>query len=283
MERFTLHTADKRRSYSLNTRKALAAEPKGLGNKFAVSYKETADKKYMTNRKPDFEPIALKIYFNADGSGGDANYKNLMGFISACGNAPFLFEYADGAGKRYCDVVLSGAPKSEISEDGLFAEDFTFDRLSYWYEEVEESFALKSVHNGGKFPLRFPFGFAGKVFINSFAVKNDFYEAAPVVITITGRTAANILVYVAERESGDIVGEVSLSVNSADGVKIVINAVTKKITVDDGETVTNGYGLTDKTKQNFLFIPPGEYTVGANISQEDSGEIDVSIKRYLLI
>jgi hypothetical protein len=283
MERFTLYTADKLRAYSLDTERALAVEPTGLGNKFAVSYKETADRKYMTNRKPDFEPIALKIYFNADGSEGDTNYKNLMGFISACGNEPFLFEYTDGTGKRYCDVVLSSAPKSEITEEGLYAESFSFDRLSYWYEEVEESFALKSVSGGRKFPLRFPFGFAGKVFINSFTVKNDFYEAAPIVITVTGRIASTLDIYSAEKSSGAKVAEVALSMGSTDNTTIIINAVTKKITVDDGETVINGYNLTDKTKQNFLFIPPGEYAVGANISQEDSGEIDISIKRYLLI
>lgn len=283
MERFTLYTADKRRSYSLNTTAALAVEPTGLGNKFSIAYKESTDKKYMTNRKPDFEPIGLKIYFNADGSAGDINYKNLMDFICACGNEPFLFEYIDAAGKRFCDVILSNAPKSEISEDGLYVEDFTFDRLSYWYEEVAESFSLKSVSNRRKFPLRFPFGFAGKVFINSFTVKNDFYEAAPVVVAITGRIAANIKIYIAEKQSGKTVSEVALSTGSTENTTIIINAATKKITISDGVTTANGYGLTDKTKQNFLFLPPGEYTVGANITQEDSGEIDISIKRYLLI
>ena len=45
--------------------------------------------------------------------------------------------------------------------------------------------------------------------------------------------------------------------------------------------VTNGYRITDKTKQSFLYLPQGTYTVGANIVKGASGRIEMSIKRYL--
>lgn len=283
MKKFTLHTADKRRSFSLNTDKALATEPTGLGNNFAVSYKETMTRKYMTNVKPDFEAIKTKIYFNADGSFGYGNYKEFLSFLGACGGGSFLFEYYDGVTKKMCDVVLTSAPKSEINEDGVFAEDFTFDRLSYWYEEVNQSFALKSVDNTAvSFPLNFPFRFRGKIFINTFDVKNEFYEDAPVIIKITGNIANKLKIFVADKATGDLVSEINLSTNSKDGTTIIIDATAKKISVDNGTTVENGYGLTDKTKQSFLYLPNGEYTIGANITQDDNGEISVSVKRYLL-
>lgn len=283
MGRFTLFTADKSQSFSLDCRRALAAEPSGLGNAFTVSYKETTDEKYMTNIKPAFEPISLTVYFNADGSDGYANYKAFLSFLAECGGGAFLFQYADGVTTKYCDVVLTGAPKSEVNEEGIFAEAFTFDRLSYWYENVEETFALKSIDTTAvAFPLAFPFKFSGKVFNNEFAISNGFYKDVPIVVKISGAIRQNIRVYIKDKATGGIVGEVALSRNSDDKTTIIIDAVSKKISVDDGGTLANGYGLTDKTKQSFLYLPHGDYVVGANITQDDAGEIAIAVKRYLL-
>lgn len=79
----------------------------------------------------------------------------------------------------------------------------------------------------------------------------------------------------------NVVGEISLSTNNTEGTVIVIEPTNKKITVTtDGETV-NGYGLTDKTKQSFLYLPQGDYYITSNMEDEDTGEIDIAIKRYL--
>lgn len=283
MVTFNLFSLDKTKKYSLNEFNALATEPSGLGNNFAISYKETAEKKYLTNIKPDFEPIKMKIYFNTDGTDGYMNYKKLMAFLGYCGGGAFYFEYNDGITKKVCDVVLTTAPKSEISADGIFAEDFVFDRLDYWYEEIEQIFALKAVNNTAvAYPLSFPLRFNGKVFTNKFTTINEFYKDAPVIVRITGKILNNIIIYVKSISTGIVVGEVALSCNSIVGTTIIIDAANKKISVDSGETITNGYGLTDKTKQSFLYLPHGEYEIGSNIRQDDAGEIALSIKRYLL-
>ncbi len=282
MRRFILHTYDKSKSFDLNGETALAAEPTGLGNKFSLSYKESEKGKHLTNVKPDFEQIQLAIYFNADGSNGYGNYKSLSLFLAECGTSPFLFEYNDGVTDKFCEVVSNAMPKTEKNADGIFVETFTFDRQTYWYERVEESFALKKTVAASSFPLHFPFGFAGMVFKNKYKVSNPFFVDAPIIIKISGDIAENIRLYLADMND-KVIAEISLATNNADGTEIVIDPTTKKITVTDTESgaTRNGYGLTDKTKQSFLYLPQGEYYIGSNMTADDGGAIEMSIKRFL--
>lgn len=281
MRRFILHTYDKSKSFDLNGENALATEPSGLGNTFSLNYKESEKGKHLTNVTPEFEPIKLSIYFNMDGSNGYGNYKSLLLFLAACGTSPFLFEYNDGVTDKYCDVVLQSAPKSEINEDGLFVEDFTFERQTFWYERVEESFALKTTRGEEtKFPLRFPFGFAGFVFKSKYKVSNTFFMDAPITVRISGDIAANIRLFIMTLDD-KIVSEIALSTNNAEGTEILIEPTNKKIIVSDASGEHNGYGLTDKTKQSFLYLPQGEYYIGSNMTADDDGAIEMSIKRYL--
>ena len=281
MRKFVLHTYDKQKSFDLNGDSALAAEPTGLGNAFSLSYKESEKGKHLVNVAPSFDPIVLKIYFNADGTDGYANYKGLMLFLAECGTSVFLFEYNDGVTDKYCDVVLQSNTKTEITEEGLFCETFTFERQTYWYERVEESFALKhTAAESTAFPLGFPFGFAGRVFVKKRLISNKFFTDAPITITITGDIKNNINLYIADTKD-NIVAEISLSTNNKEGTTIVIEPTNKKITVTtDGQTL-NGYGLTDKTKQSFLYLPQGDYYIGSNMEDEDTGAIEIAIKRYL--
>ena len=203
------------------------------------------------------------------------------GYISHFATCPYANKYDDGITDKYCDVVLKSAPKSEINEEGLFVETFSFERQTYWYERVEESFALKSTRaEDTKFPLGFPFGFAGRVFKSKYKITNSFFVNAPITIRITGAIANNIRLYLQSLD-GKTIEEIALSTNNADGTEILIEPTTKKITVTTDGVSTNGYGLTDKTKQSFLYLPQGEYFIGANMTADDDGAIEVSIKRYL--
>lgn len=281
MRKFYLHTYDKTRTYDLNALSTLATAPTGLGNNFSLSYKESEKGKHLTNVKPDFEPITLTVYFNTDGTNGYSNYKNLLSFLAECGTSLFLFEYDDGVTDKYCDVVLQTAPKSEINEDGLFVETITLARQTYWYERVEDSFSLKSTADEDtRFPLHFPIGFRGHVFKSRQRVQNKFFLDAPVTIRISGQIAENIYLFI-ETLGGKKIAEISLSTNNKEGTEILIEPTTKKITVTENGLTRNGYGLTDKTKQSFLYLPQGEYYIGSNMTDEDDGAIEISIKRYL--
>lgn len=281
MRKFYLHTIDKTKSFDLNTTAALATNPTGLGNLFSADYKKSEKGKHLTNNKPNFPNIKFTIYFNADNTNPYINYKSLLSFLAECGTSPFLLEYNDGVTDKFCEIIVKDLPKSETNEDGIFAEDFTFERQTYWYETVEENFALKNTDaTATSFPLGFPFGFVGKVLQKRYKIKNKFYLSAPITIEITGCLKNEIDITLATL-NGDIVQEIKLSTNNEDGTVIIIEPTTKKITVEKDGHTTNGYGLTDKTKQSFLSLPQGEYYIGSNMDDYDTGSIEFKIKRYL--
>ncbi|MBD5086699.1 MAG: phage baseplate protein [Clostridiales bacterium] len=280
MRKFFLHNSSRTKSFDLNTAKAFATEPSGLGNSFSTEYKESDKGKHLVNVKPNFDPITLKIYFNADGTDGYANYKGLMLFLEECGKSPFLFEYNDGVTDKYCDVILKSSGKSEKDSDGVFCEPFTFERQSYWYERLEGTFELENT-SSSRFPLGFPFGFSGRVLKTKKYVSNPFHIASPITITISGQIRDNIRIYIATLDD-KIVSEIKLSTNCEVGKVIVIEPNTKKITITENGVESNGYGLIDKTKQSFLYLPKGDYYISSDMTGEDKGKITFTIKRYLL-
>ncbi len=282
MRKFILHNKEKTLSFDLS-KNVIVAEPKGLGNKFSLAYLETNSGKRLSNITPDFEPIQLPLYFNVNGKNGYANYKNFSNFLAACGLKPIILEYQDGITKKFCEVVFENLPKSEPNKDGEFKEDFTFQRQTYWYEEIEESFELKSTAaDATDFPLSFPFTFKGLVFKNTHRTNNKFIIAAPVIFRISGEIENPITLYVDNAITGERIGEIEFSINNEDGTEIVIDPTTNKITqITDDETI-NAYGFVNHNKQSFLFVPQGEYIIGCNLSSADAGKIELTIKRYLL-
>ena len=281
MRKFYLHTINKSKTFDLNTDAALATEPTGLGNAFDIEYKKSEKGQHLVNVKPNFDPIKLKIYFNANNTNAYLNYKSLLSFLAECGTSVFLFEYNDGITDKFCEIVSKTLPKSEIDTEGVFVEEFVFERQTYWYEEVAERFALKNTSEvTSMFPLSFPFGFAGKVLQKRYKIINNFYMDAPITILISGNLKNNINIYIMTLNE-KIVGQIQLSTNNTEGTEIIIESTTKKISVIKNNQITNGYALTDKTKQSFLYLPQGEYFIGSNIDDEDTGKIEISIKRYL--
>ena len=282
MRRFYLHTYDRSRTFDLNTASAFASEPSGLGNAFSPTYKESDAGKHLTNVTPSFPPIVFKILFNADGTDGYQNYKSLLLFLANCGTSVFILEYNDGVTDKLCDVILKSATKSERAENGVFCETFTFERQTYWYEEISAVFDIKVDSGESTYPLSFPFSFAGMTFSDSVRVSNQFFEAAPVIITIKGYLENAVTIHIKNVATGEITSEIQLTRGITKGETVVIDPTMKKITVTaaDGK-VTNGYGLTDKTKQSFLYLPRGDYYVSSNISANDNGSIEISVKRFL--
>lgn len=279
-----LYTPNKRSFLSLNDSRFLLGEVTGLGNQFNIAYKDTQTGKVMTNIKPEFEPISATIYFNADGTNGYRNYKYFMDFLALMQGQVFAIEYNDGVTKKMCDVLLKNAPKSQINNEGVFSETFIFERQYFYYEEQEEVFALKSTDASKvTFPLPFPFGFTGQSFVNSYRITNNFYAAAPLKITIKGPiTGSPIIISLKDANGINTISQIRIIENCLEGETFIIDASTKKIIRNVNGNIQNGYYLVDKRYQSFLYLPLGTYTIEANISMEDIGEIDISIKRYLL-
>lgn len=282
MREIKLYSVDKKSFISLNDRRFLAGEITGLGNNFSITYHETSKGKTKKSVKPDFDTIAITIYFNVEGNPYH-NYNYLMNFLMQNANRIFPLEYSDGTRKKFCDVILKSASKSQINEDGVFSEQFIFERQYYWYEEQEESFALKAIDSSKvSFPLPFPFGFTGISFINQYTITNNFFEEAPINIKIKGPIANNPINVKLTTEAGVVVKEIVLNAKCNEGDEISIDASTKKIICLKNGVEQNGYGFTDKRKQSFMYLPLGTYTISSNLQITDDGVIEISIKRYLL-
>lgn len=278
-----LFSFDKKNSISLNDTRFLAGKISGLGNNYSISYHETSTRKVHQSIKPDFEPISITIYFNVEGN-PYRNYKYLMNFLMQNIGKVFPLEYSDGIKTKYCDVILKSIPKSEIDEEGVFCETFTFERQYYWYEEHEESFALKTIDSSKvTYPLPFPFGFAGISFVNKYTITNNFFIDAPVKIEINGPIGNNpILIKLNDETNSLTLKEIRINSNCSIGEKIIIDSANKKITKISDEIEENAYQLTDKTKQSFLYLPLGTFNIVSNLELTDKGSIEISIKRYLL-
>lgn len=130
---------------------------------------------------------------------------------------------------------------------------FSFERQTYWYERVEESFALKSTRaEDTKFPLGFPFGFAGRVFKSKYKITNSFFVDAPITIRITGAIANNIRLYLQSLD-GKTIEEIALSTNNADGTEILIEPTTKKNHGYDGRCIDKRLWF-DRQNETIVFI-----------------------------
>ncbi len=158
--------------------------------------------------------------------------------------------------------------------------NLTLERQTYWFEIIEDSFIFGKSELDPVFPMSFPFGFSGALFNSEHKARNDFFSPAPLNITISGNIFYGLNIYIKSLE-GEIISQIDFQSEPAAGAVVTINATKKKITVSQNGVSTNGYDLTDKTKQSFLYLPQGEYYIGANISASTTGKIEVSIRRYL--
>ena len=149
------------------------------------------------------------------------------------------------------------------------------------FECLDEEFVFSQTNATPVFPLEFSFGFQGSMFNNERVVKNAFFAPAPVLLKISGSITTDLHIYIKDK-AGVVLSEISISEDLPAGSVIFIDPTTKKITITDASGATsNGYAITDKSKQSFLYLPQGEYTLGANIISGAVGKIEISIKRYL--
>lgn len=284
MRKFVLFNADKTANISLSSNGILAVNPKGLGNKFNVSYVQNEKSRYKTNVRPDFDNIQLDLYFNADGSTGYKNYNRLAQFINKCGLNNMIFEYDDGQLKKYCRVLLNNLPKSEKDESGSFVSTIVLERQSYWYKEDKVEFSLESIieDNAVSFTLPFPFGFVGDSFRKEAVFTNDFFEESPIEISISGDIKECIKIEVLDADD-EVEQYLQLKTNCHEGRIIKISSIdNKKVQIIEGGVSTNAYDLIDKQGQSFLYIKPGTHKLRANIQSTDNGSISVSVLNYVL-
>lgn len=109
----------------------LPIEPVGFGNRY--KFKELNNKTY--DHELDFENMELSMLFGVY-SNAYTSYKAMQEFVK---NNELVIEYDYGIGKRYTDVRLINAPKTEKETSKLIISRFSFKRLTPFYELLDES------------------------------------------------------------------------------------------------------------------------------------------------
>lgn len=284
MRKFILYNSNKSLSFNLQSGGVFAGEPKGLGNKFTNSYIENENNKYRTNVKPNFENIEFTIYFNTDSSIGYSNYHKFTNFLTKNKNSVLILEYDDGVQIKYCRCYLSSLSKTERQADGTFKEKLILERNSYWYKEENFTFEFKTIIEGEflGFPLQFPIQFNGTKVLNRSTITNDFFEKVPVNILIKGPIANPVQILMINEDEEEVA---RIKLNSAiqENEKLEINAINgKKITLTTQSGTINAYDILDKNYQSFFYLPPGKYTIITNLTQTDTGYINLVVISYIL-
>lgn len=284
MRKFILHNSNKTLSFNLQNGGIFASEPKGLGNKFTNSYIENESNKFRTNVKPSFDNIEFSIYFNTDSSIGYSNYHKFTNFLTKNKNNILILEYDDGIQVKFCRCYLSTLSKTERQSSGVFKESLILERNSYWYKEENLTFEFRTILEDDSlgFPLEFPLQFSGVAVYNRATLNNEFFEKVPINITIKGPINNPVrLIMIDELEQE--VARLQLNEVINENEVLEINAINgKKITLTTATDIVNAYDMMDKNYQCFLYLPPGKHTIIANLSQLDTGSINLSVINYIL-
>lgn len=247
MRKLKLWNSDKTLSKNLNSNNYLVSDISGLGSNF--NFKKIQNTIY--DFEYEFDPISLTINFGINGN-AYTDYKSFIDFIAANGKNKLILEYDYNGTPRFCDVFLQAAPKSQKNNFNIISEKFTFIRTTLWYQIIES-------------------------IVNNFQVINDTNEKYPVYFTMRENTNESS-VFV-KTEQGTIVSEVQLLPFGDDEIIIDSeNKMVKRISYSLMKEL-NGYDLIKKTKDTFIYVPPGTHIL--SITNMTHMGFEWKIKRWI--
>lgn len=230
MRKLKLWNNEMSSSLDLNSKKNLVSDISGLGINFSIN--KVMNK--VSNVEPEFEPIQMKINFGIN-SNAYSDYKNFMNFIESNKEKNLILEYSfdDNALKRYCDIYLKSAPKSQKTTYNILQETFVFERISMWYN-------LEIIVNQ-----------------NTVEVINNTNADIPVNIFIS--EDANNKSILVKDVLANIISETKVSAPPFQLSGSIYIDSNKKVATHTKGFTTSIYQYLDKTKNTFIFVPKGNY------------------------
>lgn len=168
IRKFKLWNYEMTSSYDISLNSIKVTDVKGLGSN--INHQVYDDKYKKTILKSDikFSDIELTIIFGLKNN-AYADFMNFMQFISTNGKKPFTLEYTRNSATRYVDVMPKNMPKSQKSQFRILTENFTFERLTPYYELIEEND------------------------VTSVVIENDYIEDIKPIIKIKGASSASTI------------------------------------------------------------------------------------------
>lgn len=263
MRTFKLTSLVTSATFDLQSDGIFVVSPKGLGNSYSLSYVTNEKNKYLNNVVPSFETIELTLTFAVSGN-KYANYTRLATFLNSNIGIPMILEYSDGNKTRQARVIFKSLSKSQITEENDLEETLILDRNSYWFTTQIERIG----HYDG--------------FKSTVSIENKLNSPIPVDITfnVSGITDASMWV---KNSSGDITQQLMWKPKGTDSQYLIIAPSDgKRVTLVRNNVAENGYGLLDKRYKSFIYLPYGTWTIGSNLTQNQTWTIELVITHYIL-
>jgi hypothetical protein len=156
-------------SYDISSESTKVTDVKGLGSEMNHQSHDSKFKKIIISSEVKYPNIDLTIIFGLKNN-AYADYMNFMQFLSTNGKKSFTIEYTHDSGQRFVDVMPKSMPKSQRTQYRTIQENFSFERLTPFYELIEEND------------------------ITSFVIENDFIEDIKPIIKIKGTSSASTII-----------------------------------------------------------------------------------------
>jgi len=245
----------------------------GLGFEFDVEYEDIDSFYVETNRKIPQQQISLSIIF-IDKYAGFVRWRE---FVTRSKELRLFYE--TDVGKKYCYVNVESSSKTQL-EANILRSKIKIATLSLWL--VNKSYALDVINTGGGkiYPYSYTYTYAvsynGKI-----TVRNDSARPAPLLIRMIGN-----LFYprVIVRKNGEDIQTLRMLIDERDHPTIEVNAdpsnqyIKRIIGVDSADL----YNAQDFSKENFLFLPPGECEIFFDPGVREAARCEIEFKEQYI-
>ena len=242
-------------TFDLMQKDAFFYTPDGLGFRMDSEYiKLGGTYQLVETEAAQKSPAGIMVF------SGYPKYQEFVRFIN---QTPLKLMYKPVDEWAYLDCMVSSLSKAEIDyRDNKLKCSIDFQGTSKWYIPRQAQQTASEVLNAKKYTYSYDYAYADAItgIIN---LNNDASEDCPSVITIMGEITNptwSLIVNNVTIQSGAITGTI------AAGNKLIINSKDNSLEIGEyvaatNEFVANRYQDSDFTKQNFIYVPPGQSTL----------------------
>ncbi len=189
-------------------------------------------------------------------------------------------EYADGVKVRYVEGKLTELKKGEKDEYNNLSCSATFTPLTPFFSNIENLIRIELSAKGKCYPFRYPYCY-GKSIVTNNEIDNPYIADVPITATVYG-SVTHPTVSLLDENDKEYCKVVFPDLVLTDGQYLIINSVTKKIWLFDGQELKDWTAETDPGFDTFLQAQSGKSKISINLETSDTGYLVGSWRQYTL-
>lgn len=242
-------------------------ELSGLGFEFDVEYQEFDARFVETKKSIPQKQLELTLLFY-DGYNGFTRWRE---FITSSTELRLFYETSSG--KKYCYINIVSSSKAQL-EANVIRTEVKIDYLSLWLINKSAHISVTTTDDGKTYTFVYPYTYATS-FNGKVTVKNSGSRTVPLKIIIKGNVY-NPRVIVRQNEVDISTCRLILDEREKPTIEISAEPTNQYIKLIQGSSETDIYSKQDFSKDNFLFLPPGESEIFFDPGVREKCECDIS-------